>query len=211
MSVSLTWDRVVSGTECAAGIVAMPLGRGNFAIEPAEQVNHARETVEMSFRVVGMGKFLEEDLGEASGCGLKADFRKFAGVVAAEEADEVILVETVLEDGFLFETPFEIAAGSPTGDVTFGDLVALIVECSDDVFVRDSIPEHAIDHVAVDSGEAGDAPVATDFPRVSEWRQFAGVGREGICVNHGVRLVCQVDQTIRLRPDAPARQVVDRG
>lgn len=94
---------------------------------------------------------------------MEADFREFGSVVAAEEIEELILVESVLEDVFLGERPFEVTAGGPTGDVAFGDGEALFVESGDDVFVGDSVPEHAVNHVALDSGQGSDAAIAADF------------------------------------------------
>jgi len=48
---------------------------------------------------------------------LKADLGELAGIVLAEELDEVVLEQTVLESALLFEAPFfETAAGFPVGD-----------------------------------------------------------------------------------------------
>jgi len=104
---------VVLRAEGAAGVVALFLGRGDLTVQTAEEVNEPGEVVEVSFQVISAGEFLEEDLREAGGGGLEADFGEFRGIVAPEEIQEVILVETVLEDVLLFEAPFEVAAGGP--------------------------------------------------------------------------------------------------
>src|SRR6266404_2326497 len=57
-------DGVVLGTKCAAGIVALFLGGGNLAIEATQEVDHFGVVGEIGFRVIGVGEFLEEDLGE---------------------------------------------------------------------------------------------------------------------------------------------------
>jgi hypothetical protein len=158
-------DRVVLAAEGAAGVVALFLGRGDLAVKAAEEVNEFRVIIELSFGVVGAGEFLEEDLGEAGGGGLKTDFGKLRGVVAAQEIQEVILAEAILEDGLLFEAPFEIAAGGPVGDVSLGDGEIVVGEGGDDVLVGNGVPEHVVDHVALEFGEAGDAAIAADFAR----------------------------------------------
>ena len=65
----------------------------------------------------GAAKFLQQDLRKAGGSGLESDFGEFGGIVTAHEIEEMVLVEAVLEDGFLFEPPFEITASGPVGDV----------------------------------------------------------------------------------------------
>jgi hypothetical protein len=151
---------VVLGAEGEAGVVAGFLGGADLAVEAAEEVDHAGEVVEVGFGVIAAGEFLEEGLGEPGGGGLKADFGEFRGIIAAEEVEEAILVEAMVEYEFLFGLPFEIAASGPGGEVTFGDGEAGVVESGGDVFVGDGVPEHAVDHVALGSGEAGDAAVA---------------------------------------------------
>jgi hypothetical protein len=99
---------------------------------------------------------VKEDLGEAGGGGLKADFGQFGGIVAAEMIEEVILVEAVLEDEVLFEAPFEVTAGGPVGDVALRNVKTAFIKGEDDVFVVDAVAEHAVDHVALKFWEAGD-------------------------------------------------------
>ena len=110
-----------------------------------------------------MGELLEEDLGDAGSGGLKTDFGQFGRIVAAEEIEEVILIEAIIENGFLFETPFEVAAGGPIGNVAFDELEAGLVEGGDNIFVGNTVPKHAIDHVALDFGKGGHAAIAADF------------------------------------------------
>ena len=64
---------------------------------------------------------MQKHLGEAGRGGLEADLRDFAGVFPPEKIDQMILVEAVLQDGFLLNTPFEVTAGGPIGDVAFGE------------------------------------------------------------------------------------------
>ena len=73
---------------------------------------------------------MDEDLGEASGGGLKADFGELGGIVAAEMIDQVVLVEAVLEDEILFEAPFEVTAGGPIGYVALRDVKAGVVRAA---------------------------------------------------------------------------------
>jgi hypothetical protein len=78
--------------------------------------------------------------------------------------DEVILVEAVGECEVLFELPFMVTTtGDPIRYVAFSDDNAELVECSDDVLIRDTVREHATDHVARGFGEAGNATVAAGF------------------------------------------------
>jgi hypothetical protein len=104
---------IVFAAEGSTGVVAQFLRRGDLAIKTAKKVNEPGVIVEVSFGVIGSGEFLKEDLREAGSGGLEADFGEFRGIVAAEEIEQVILVETVLEDVLLFEPPFEVAAGGP--------------------------------------------------------------------------------------------------
>jgi hypothetical protein len=166
---------VVLGTKGLTGIVAKLLSGGDFAIEAAEEVDEPGVVVEVSFGVLGGGQFLEEELREASGGGLESDFGYFRGIIAPEEVEKVVLVEAVLEDSLLFEPPFEVASGSPVGDVSFVDGEAGIVEGGHDVFVRDVVPEHAVDHVAFEFGEGSNAAMAAELSRVSRRGQGFGV------------------------------------
>ena len=133
-----------------------------------------------------MGEFLEEDLGKAGGGGLETDFRQLRRIVAAKEIEEVILIQAIFENGFLFEAPFEIAAGGPIGNVTLDKGKAGIVEGGDNVFVWNAVPEHVIDHVALDFGQGSDAAV-TAVSALSARGRAQGVGRggqKGFGVNH---------------------------
>lgn len=103
----------------------------------------------------------EKELGELSGGGLKADFGEFAGVVAAEKIDEVVLTQVEVKGVFLGEAPFAIAtAGFPVGDVATGDMDAYFVERLDDPLGRQVVEEHPVDHVALGFWEASDFAVA---------------------------------------------------
>ena len=113
----------------------MFLNRGDLAIEAAEKVDEGGIVLEMCFGVIGGGEFPEEDLGEACGGGLHADFAEFVGIVTAEEIDQVILIGAVLEYMFLGERPFEIAAGCPVGNIAFSDGETEFGEGADDVLV----------------------------------------------------------------------------
>jgi hypothetical protein len=115
--------RIDVTSQSATGIVALFLGGGNLAIEPAKEVDEPGIVVEVSFRVVALGEFLEQDLGKPSGGGLETDFGQFRGVAAAEEIEEMILLDTVLKGLFLGQGPFEVAAGGPIGNVALGDAV----------------------------------------------------------------------------------------
>src|SRR5258708_6676468 len=103
--------------------------------------------------------------------------------------EEVIRGGGVLEDRFLFETPFEETAGGPVGNVALGDGEADFVEGGDDVFIGDGVPEHAANHVAFEFGEAGDAAIAADFARVLERGgvlSVEGWSGQGFSVDEGV-------------------------
>src|SRR5215469_16211419 len=107
---------MVLGTDGAAGIITRLLDGGDFTIQSTEDVDQFRIGVDVSFRVIGLGEFMEENLRKASGSGLETDFGKFGSILAPEEIKQVILVEPVLEDVFLFEAPFQMAARGPIGD-----------------------------------------------------------------------------------------------
>lgn len=151
------------------------MGRRQLTVKPAEEFDEFGELVEVEVGAIGLEGFLEENVREASGGDLKADFGQFGGIVAAKEIQELILVEAVLEDMFLGVLPFEVTAGSPIGDVAVIDGVASLVEGGDDVFVGDRIPEHAVDHVALEFGEAGDAAVAAHCTGLGEGGDWFGV------------------------------------
>jgi hypothetical protein len=63
----------------SAGVVAFLLGGGELAVEAAEEVDEGGEVLEVGFGVFGAGEFVEEDLGEAGGGGLEADFGEVRG------------------------------------------------------------------------------------------------------------------------------------
>jgi hypothetical protein len=146
-------DGVVLAAKGAAPIVALLLGGSELAVQTASQVNQFGEVVEVRFRVVGVGELLQKDLGEAGGGGLETDFRQFGGIVAAEKIEEVILIQAVVEHSLLFETPFDVTTCSPIGYVAFDEGEAGIVEGGDNIFVGKAVPEHVIDHVALDFGK----------------------------------------------------------
>ena len=109
--------------------------------------------------MAGLGR--EEELGELSGGCLKAQFGEFTGIVAAEEIEEVVLVNVKLDAVFLGEAPFAItAAGFPIRDVALRDVDPDLLECSGDVFLRNMIEKHPVDGVAHGLWEARDLAVA---------------------------------------------------
>jgi hypothetical protein len=173
-------DWIDVATESATGIVALFLGSRDLAIEAAKQVHELGIAVEVRFRVVGAGEFLEQNLGEPGSGGLETDFGQIGGVVTAEEIEEVILLETVLEGLFLCQGPFEVAAGGPIGNVALGDTAeAGFSEGGDNVLVGDRIPDHAIDHIAFAAREAGDSAIAPGFAGRVEDGQMSGVDGGG--------------------------------
>lgn len=157
----------------------MFLQNGDFAIEPAEDVHHLGKSAEVSLDIFGAGDFLEEDLGEASGGGLETDFGELGGIVSAEVIDEVILVEAVVDDEILLEAPFEVAAGGPIGDIAFGEGKAGLMNCGDDVFVWNAIPEHAVDHVAVEFRERGDTTTPAGMVLRGAGGEVRGINHSG--------------------------------
>jgi len=60
--------------------------------------------------------------------------------------------------------------------------VAGLAESGDNVFVGDGVPEHVVDHVALDSGEGGNAAVAADFAWLSGSGQWLGFNESGSLV-----------------------------
>lgn len=168
----LNVDRVVFVAKGALGVVALFLCGRDFAIETAEQIDHAGVIVEIRFGILGAIEFSQENLGKASGGGLKADFGQFRGIVAAQKIEEVLLVEAIIEDGFLLETPFEMAAVGPIGNIFFAETEAGIVESGDDVFIGNAIPKHAVDHVALYAREASDATMAAVFAALAVRGRF---------------------------------------
>ena len=102
----------------------------------------------------------ENGLGEARGHDLEADFRDLGGVVA-EEVGESILVQASLDEEGLVGAPLAIAAASgPIRDIAGSDSDAAFVEGLDDFVVGYGVGEHAIDHVALEFGQAGDFAIA---------------------------------------------------
>ena len=89
------------------------MAHGTVALQTDQDVNEPGVIVEISFRVLPAGEFLEQDLRKAGGSGLEADFGKLRGVIAAEEIQHVILVEAILQDVLLGEGPFEVTAHGP--------------------------------------------------------------------------------------------------
>jgi hypothetical protein len=172
---------IVRTTEGTAGIIALFLESAELAVEAAKEVHHLGESTEVGFEVVGADAFLEECFGKSSRSGLEADFGEIGSVVAAEMIEQVVLVEAVLEDVVLFELPLEVTAGGPVGDVAFGEVEIGFVESSDDIFVRDAVADHAVDHVALEFGKAGDVAGATGLT-------LSGDG-EGLGVDDAGRLV----------------------
>ena len=156
-------DGIVGAAEGALGVVALLLERAQFAVEAAEEADHSLIGFEIWFDVGGGRGFLKEDLRKAGGGGLEADFGKFGGVVAAEVINEVVLIQTVLEDEVLFEEPIFVTTCGPVRYVALQDGEAEVVEGGDDVLVGNAVAEHAIDQVAGVLRQAGDAAAAASF------------------------------------------------
>jgi hypothetical protein len=106
-------DGIVLASEGAAGVVALFLADRNLAIQTHHEVHELGIAVDVSFRVLPPGEFLEQNLRELSGSGLEAYFGQLRRILAAEEIQQVILVEAVLEDVLLGERPFEVTARGP--------------------------------------------------------------------------------------------------
>ena len=125
----------------------------------------------------GFGR--EKVLGEMDRCGLEADFGEFTGILLAKGLGEVVHAQAGLEGVFLDETPIVVAAACfPVGDIATGDGVAEFLEGADNLCRRHVIEEHAVDHVAMDFGEASDLAVAgAFFEERARWREY-GLGRE---------------------------------
>ena len=153
----------------------------------AEEVDEFGVAFDVGFGVFSVGEFLEEELGETGGSSLETDFGEFLRVVATEKIDEVVLVEAVLEDGFLFETPFEVTAGGPVGNISFGNCEAGLTDSHGYVFVGDAIPKHAVDHVALEFWERSDAAMPANFAGLREFRERPGVDH---CRGFGGRNGC---------------------
>lgn len=171
MVALLNADGIVGATQGALGVVALLLKRAELAVEAAEEANHSLIRFEIGFDVGSGNGFLKEDLRKARGGSLEADFGKFGGVVAAEVVNEVILIETVLENEILFEAPIFVTAGGPGRDVALENGEAEFAECPNDVFVGDAVAEHAVDQVAGVLGQPSDAA-----PAASVAASFRGDG-----------------------------------
>src|SRR2546421_11897228 len=77
--------------------------------------------------------------------------------------EEILLRETIGEGAVLLRCPLFVATTRfPIGNVAFGDVDAVLIKRADDLFVGDVIAKHAVDHVALNEGEAGDFTIA-DF------------------------------------------------
>lgn len=148
---------IISRAEGAECLIALLLQGGQVAGDAAEKGDHLRKFWEISFDVFSVGGFLNEDLGKAGSGGLETDLGQFGGVIAAEIIDEVILVEAILGDDFLLKFPFEVAAGGPVGNIAFFKQVTGLFESGRDVLVRDTVGEHAVDQVAMELGQLGNA------------------------------------------------------
>ena len=104
-------------------------------------------------------------MGEMGRSELQADFGKLAGVVLAQVFGEVVLKKPDFQRPVLYGAPFLVAAtGFPVGDVALGDDDADLVESVNDAGVGKIVAEHAIDHVALNIGQAGDFAVACASP-----------------------------------------------
>lgn len=170
---------IISTAEGAPCIIALLLQGGQVAGDAAEKADHLRKSWEISFDIFGVGGFLNEDLGNAGSGGLEADLGQFGGVIAAEVIDEVVLVEAILSDYFLLKFPIEETAGGPVGDVAFFKQVTNLFESGDDVLVRDTVGEHAVDHVAMELGQLGNAAFAAGSVLLNCQRQRFGLDDSG--------------------------------
>ena len=142
--------RIADGAAAVAELVEFK----DFVADPAEH----GEDGEGLFGVEVVGA--KEDLREAGGHDLEADFRESGGV-RVEEVGECILLEAGVEDEGLVEAPLVVAAaGGPIGDVAGSDFEAAFGEGLSDFVVGDGVGEHAVDHIAFEFGEAGDFAVA---------------------------------------------------
>jgi len=147
-------------TEFFGRVIAVSLERVDLTGDPAERGDRfAVFFGSGSELLAGFG--LEKEFRQVGGGELKADLGELAGVVLAEELDKVILEQTVLESALLLEAPFfETAAGFPVGDVAGGDGNPDFGEGADDLFWGNVVLEHAVDHVALELGKAGDSAIA---------------------------------------------------
>jgi hypothetical protein len=85
------------------------------------------------------------------------------------------MIQAPLENLFLFEPPFEVTPGGPVGHVAFGDAEAFLVQGRDDVFVGDGVPEHVVDHIALELGQRSNAAIAADCARAGGAAKGAGL------------------------------------
>ena len=72
-----------------------------------------------------------------------------------------------------------MTAGGPVGNVTLDEGEAGVVEGGDYVFVRDAVPEHAIDHVALEFGQGSHAAMAADFAASGGGGKWFGIDERG--------------------------------
>lgn len=154
-------EGIVTGVEVIGALLGAVLLQG-FELEgkPAEGCEAAVIFIGIrGSEFGGLGR--EEELGQFGGRSLEADFGNVGGVVAAEEFDEVVLMQLDLEGVFLGEAPFAVAAaGFPVGNVAGGNAYAESVEGSYDLVVGDVVEEHAIDEIAMGLRESGDLAIA---------------------------------------------------
>jgi len=199
--------RVVSFAKGAARIVALFLKGTDLAVEAGENVHHLREGSEIFLDVIGAGYFLEDDLGEARGGGLKANLGQFGGILAAKEIQDVILIEAVMEDGILLELPFEIATAGPIGNVTFRDGEIEFVEGSDNIFVGNAVGDHPIDHVTLEFWEGSYSTTAPgfvarglgrDWPGVNDCGRLIGCELLGHCKSKARTVVLRREEALKV-------------
>ena len=152
----------------------------DFTAEAAKHSDHGEA-------LLGVEVGAEDDLGEAGGHELEADFGE-AGRVTMKEVSEGILVEAGLDEQRLVEAPLVVAAaGGPIGDITGSDFEAAFVEGLGDLVVRDGVADLSVDQAVAEFGEAGDFAVARfgfgdaglGRVRFGEDCQGRGMGRGG--------------------------------
>ena len=103
----------------------------------------------------------EKEPGELSGCHLEANLGQFAGVMAADQVHEVVLMEAKLERVLLGQAPLAVSTmGLPIGNIALSDLNADLFEGTNDFVLRDIVKEHPVDHIAHGFGQASNFAVA---------------------------------------------------
>ena len=151
---------IIAASEGLGSVVAIFLKGLDFTREAALELDEIgvflRVVNELAHEVGA-----EEDGGEGSGGGLKADLRQFGGIVATEELGEIVLESALFESALLGDGPFVVTAASfPVGDIALGEAKAAFVESHNDSAMGQIVGEHAVDQVTFELREVGDLAVA---------------------------------------------------